>query len=267
MDAGSQRALMELYRSNALKGIDPPSWRDLGFRINSQFDEDGFLIYIFSLIGFKTRKVVEACCGTGDESNTANLIANHSCIGTLFEADPEKADTARRFYASQPLCGIWPPNVICEWITAKNVNRLLEEHGATGEVDLLSIDIDGIDYWLWKAIDAISPRVVVTEINHLWGPDEAVTVPYADDFKAVFTQYGSDYAGASIAAFVKLAQDKGYRLVGGNSIGINAFFVRNDIQHPWLPEVATQTLFWHPRTKFGQDIRLPGVIGMNWQRV
>jgi len=122
-------------------------------------------------------------------------------------------------------------------------------------------------HWLWKALSVLSPRVVVTEINHLWGPEDAVTVPYADDFKAVFTQYGSDYAGASIAAFNKLAQTKGYRLVGANAFATNVFFVRNDLLHPWLPEVSPKSLFWHPRAAFGQNVRFQGIKDMAWERV
>jgi hypothetical protein len=96
---------------------------------------------------------------------------------------------------------------------------------------------------------------------------EAVTVPYSDDFKAVFSVHGSDYAGASIAAFVNLAERKGYRLIGANDIATNAFFVRNDLTHAWLPAVSPSELFWHPRALFGVRTRLQGVRNMPWERV
>ncbi|WP_250502846.1 hypothetical protein [Caballeronia sp. AZ7_KS35] len=225
------------------------------------------MLYIFAVLGFNTRRVVEVCCGNGQESNTANLLVNHRCTGLLFEGSEALASAARQFYAEQPSTMFWPPTVVRDWITAENIDGLISEAGITGDIDLLSIDIDGIDYWLWDRIDIISPRVVVAEINHLWGAQESVTVPYAPDFKAVFTQYGSDYAGASIAAFVKLGRRKGYHLVGGNAIGTNVFFVRDDLSHPWLPEVAAETLFWHPRAKFGQTVRIEGVRSMDWEQV
>lgn len=262
-----QKALFETYRSNAERGSTPPAWKDLGFRVHSQHEEDGYLLFLFAVLGFTNRRVLEICCGSGDESNTANLIVNHRCDGLLFEGSKELAERAKAFYASHPDTRYWPPKVVHDWITAGNVDALIQQGGFSGEIDLLSIDIDGIDYWLWKAISAISPRVVVAEINHLWGPRRSVTVPYADDFKAVFTKHGSDYAGASIAAFNKLAASKRYRLVGANAFATNAFFVRNDLVHPWLPEVPPESLFWHPRTEFGQTVRQIGIKDMAWEEV
>jgi hypothetical protein len=263
----SQKALFESYRAGSITGLPPPDWRGLGFRTHSQNDEDGYLIYIFAVIGFQSRRVVEICCGDGRESNTANLILYHGCTGLLVDGDQSLASQAQNFYSSHPNTMYWPPKIVHCWVTAGNINELLIENGLSGDIDLLSIDIDGIDYWLWRAIDVINPRVVVTEINHLWGPIESVTVPYSDEFKAVFTRYGSDYAGASIAAFVKLAKSKGYRLVGANAIATNVFFVRNDIEHVWLPEVSAESIFWHPRTDFGRTVRFPGIKDMSWQRV
>lgn len=267
MDSVAQKSLLELYRSNASRGLHPPDWRNVGFRVFSQNDEDGFLLYIFALIGFSSRRVVEICCGSGDESNTANLLINHACTGLLFEGNPDLVARANMFYEAQPTTCLWPPEIINEWIDAENINGLIADAGVSGEVDLLSLDIDGIDYWLWKSIEAISPRVVVAEINHLWGTEIATTVPYSKDFKAIFTRFGSDYAGASIAAFKKLADEKGYRLVGGNSIGTNVFFLRDDISHPWLPPVEPSSIFWHPRTDFGRTVRFAGIKDMDWEQV
>ncbi|MDD3029909.1 MAG: hypothetical protein PHS57_06495 [Alphaproteobacteria bacterium] len=267
MNVVAQKMLMETYRAHAEQGLSAPDWKSCGFRCYSQHEEDGYILYLFSLLGFTNRRVVEICCGSGDESNTANLILNHRCTGLLFEGDEALAKHAEAFYKENQDSKFWPPKIFNGWVTADNINFFIERAGFGGEIDLLSIDIDGIDYWLWKAISVLSPRVVVTEINHLWGPEESVTVPYADDFKAVFTQYGSDYAGASIAAFNKLAKTKGYRLVGANAFATNVFFVRNDLAHPWLPEVAPKTLFWHPRAEFGRNVRFQGIKDKAWERV
>lgn len=264
MSVVDQKILFELYRSNAARGVSRPDWRSLGFRAQSQHDEDGYLLFIFSLLGFRSRKVVEICCGNGRESNTANLLINHRCTGVLFDGNKENCDAAVKFYKECQDTTFWPPVISNAWITAENVNDLLNQAGIGGEIDLLSIDIDGIDYWLWEAIEAINPRVVVAEINHLWGDIESRSVPYSADFKAEFTQYGSDYAGASIAAFVKLARRKNYRLVGANSIATNVFFVRNDIQHSWLPEVEAETIYWHPRSEFGRTVRFEGIRNKKW---
>lgn len=263
----SQVALTHQFRELFRTGGARPSFSDVQFRVFSQHGEDGILLYLFSLLGTVNKTCVELCCGDGIECNTANLIVNHRWTGALFDGNRENIRQATEFYSSHPDTHIWPPKVRAAWIDRDNVNQLVRDAGISGEIDLLSLDIDGVDYWLWEALDVISPRVVVLEINHLWGPVESVTVPYASDFKAVRTEHGSDYAGASIAAFVSLGRRKGYRLVGANDIATNAFFVRNDLEHPWLEEVDPSVLFWHQRAKFGMEVRLPGVRDMAWERV
>lgn len=244
-----------------------PGLREVGFRCRSQHEEDGILLYLFALIGTTDRRCVEIGAGDGMENNTANLVLHHRWTGLMIDGDEACTDKARRFYAAHPDTRFWPPRLVHAWVTAENVNALIADAGLAGDVDLLSIDVDGIDYWLWKALDRVRPRVVVTEINHLWGPQESVTVPYSPDFRAQYTEHGSDYAGASLAAFVKLAREKGYRLIGSNAFATNAFFLRSDIDCAALPEVDPATCFDHPRARFGMEKRLPGVRDREWQRV
>lgn len=261
----NQKTLMALYVHLCASGaVDSINLQDVGFRNYSQHEEDGILLFIFSLIGTKTKKCIEICAGNGIECNTANLIINHRWIGLLCDGSHQQTEKARNFYSSHPDTRYWPPVIIEKWITRDNVNSLIAENGFEGEVDLLSLDIDGIDYWLWEAINCVSPRVVVLEFNHLWGPDASVSVPYREDFIAEFTEYGSDYAGASLTAFVKLGKRKGYRLVATNAIATNAFFLRNDIECKWLPEIETSQCFDHPRARFGITNRLPKVQNKDW---
>jgi hypothetical protein len=130
--------------------------------------------------------------------------------------------------------------------------------------------MDGVDYWIWEAITACTPRVVVLEYQDILGPVRAVTVPYADDFNA--WQYSTtggmpNFCGASLAAFVKLARKKGYRLVGCNRYGFNAFFVRNPLGEKQLPEVEVASCFKHPKVLEGMRDRFPLVQGMPWVEV
>lgn len=243
------------------------AFKDVGFRIFSQNDEDGIILFIFSLIGTTNKRCVEVCAGDGIECNTSNLIINHRWIGLLCDGDDKNMATAKRFYSTNPDTQYWPPATVAEWITKSNINRVISENGFTGEIDLLSLDVDGVDYWLWTEISCISPRVVVLEFNHLWGPGASVSVPYRDDFVAEFTQYGSDYAGASLRAFVNLGKSKGYRLIGTNAISTNAFFLRNDILCDWLPEIDISTCFDHPRAQFGIKFRFPKVKNKDWVEV
>jgi hypothetical protein len=265
--ASSQKSLGLQYKLLYQSKSPPLKFKDVGLRVHSQHEEDGILLFIFALIGSTNKKCVEICAGDGIECNTANLIINHRWIGLLCDGSPKNIKRAKTFYANNKDTQFWPPTIIQEWLTKDNINDIVERNGFKGEIDLLSLDVDGVDYWLWQALSSVSPRVVVLEINHLWGPEASMTVPYRDDFVAEFTQYGSDYAGASLAAFVKLGREKGYRLVGTNAIATNAFFVRNDVAHDWLPEVDAKTCFDHPRAQFGMRQRLPGVKDKPWLEV
>jgi hypothetical protein len=235
----SQLILMNQYR-RMLAEETLPRFQDTGCHIYSQTDEDGFLIFIFSLIGSTNKKVVEMCAGDGVECNSANLIINHGWNGLLFDGDSTNIEIGKAIYGFLKSTSAKPPKLVHAWITAENVNDLITSHGFSGEIDLLSIDLDGIDYWLWKAIDCINPRVVILEYNTYWDAGEAVTVPYDPNFRAEVIN-GAYYCGASLSAFAKLGASLGYRLVGSNTAQYNAFFIRSDIAKDILPEVSVES--------------------------
>src|SRR5262249_16934111 len=148
------------------------------------------------------------------------------------------------------------------WIEAENVNALVVEYGFAGEIDLLALDLDGVDYWIWKALTCVQPRVIVLEYQDIWGPDKAVTVPYRRDFDRMAVH--PDYFGASVSVFVKVGREKGYRLVGTNRYGYNAFFVRSGLAEDILPEIPVSVCFDHPKVGEGRATRLPQVINYEW---
>lgn len=110
--------------------------------------------------------------------------------------------------------------------------------------------MDGIDYWIWTAIDCIRPRVVVLEYNWVWGAERSVTIPYRADF--VNPNPGGApnnehiYYGGSLPAFVKLGREKGYRLVGCEALGFNAFFLRTDVGQDIFSELEASKCFELP---------------------
>lgn len=262
-----QKSLTLMYQSHYHAGFPAPAIRDVGFRVHSQHEEDGILHFIFSLIGTTQKKCVEICGGDGIECNTANLIVNHRWLGLLCDGDEANIARAVAYYANHPDTKWWPPAIVRAWVTRGNVNNLIQDHGFDGEIDLLSLDIDGVDYWIWSEISCISPRVVVLEFNHLLGPDLSVTIPYSDGFVPEYTEFGTEYAGASLGAFVKLGRRKGYRLVGTNAIASNAFFVRDDIECRWLPEIEPSGCFGHPRAQFGMKTGYPRIKDRPWIEV
>lgn len=244
-----------------------PTFDEIGFGVYSGSDEDGILLYIFSLIGVTNKKLVDTGCDGIQGSNTANLIINHGWTGLLIDGSEETIKEARTFYSNCRDTRDFPPVCVHAWVTAENINTLISQQGLGGEVDLLSIDIDGVDYWIWKAISCISPRVVVVEYQDIIGPDKALTVPYRPDFRrsdyAVNELY-PDYLGASLLAFVKLARQKGYRLVGCNRYGYNAFFMRSGVGETCFPEATIKSCFKHPSNEYGMEKRFPRVKDMSW---
>lgn len=190
----------------------PASWFDLERcerRVTSQCGEDGVLAAIFARCGVTDRYYVEFGCGDGVQCNTRQLRLQ-GWTGLLMDG------------AARP--GADDVVIHAHWITAENVNELFDGHGVPAEPDLMSIDLDGNDYWVWSAIRR-RPRVVVAEYNGNLAADRALTVPYDPEHR----WDGSDFYGASLLALVKLARQKGYTLVYCTTSGVNAFFVRDDL--------------------------------------
>lgn len=241
------------YQDLARRGLPLPEFPDVEFRCHSQNGEDGILLYIFSLLGMNSRRVVEVCAGDGIECNAANLIVNHGWLGLLFDGDAAQVARGRAFYATNPNTGISPPTFVSAWITAESIDALVSAHGFSGPIDLLSLDVDGNDYWILNALTVVQPNVIVVEFNAGCGPEASVAMSYQPDYRLDLTVQPYR-CGASLPAFTKLARRKGYRLVGVQSLGFNAFFVRDGVGEDLLPERTPQECYlrtgrlqqWHP---------------------
>lgn len=243
----------------------PPAFKDMGFRVYSQADEDGLLLYIFALIGTTDKICIDIAAGNPIGANSTNLIVNWGWYGLLIEGNARVVETSQKFYSNHPDTTIFPPKVVNAWITAEKINDFIAQHGLTGEIDLLSLDIDGVDYWLLDSLEIVRPRVIVVEYQDILGADHALTVPYKPDFNRF--DIHPDFFGASLPAFVKLAARKGYRLVGCNKYGYNAFFVANGLGDDLLPEVSVESCLTHPKVRWGQRERLPAVEHLPWVEV
>jgi hypothetical protein len=219
-----------------------PDLSEVEFRCYSQNGEDGILLYLFSMLGADNKKAVEICAGNGIECNAANLIVNHGWRGLLIDGDKDQIAQGQAFYAACRNTWVAPPTLLASWVTAENVNALIQGQGVMGEVDLLSLDLDGNDYWIWKALDCINPRVIVLEFNAACGPEKSLTIPYQPDFRLDF-KIQPYRCGASLPAFVKLGRQKGYRLIGVQSLGFNAFFVRSGLGEDLFPELQPQECY------------------------
>ncbi|MBP8129496.1 MAG: hypothetical protein KA184_07925 [Candidatus Hydrogenedentes bacterium] len=210
-------------------------------KVYSQNGEDGLILNLFSTIGVRNRYFVEFGCGNGSECNTANLSVNFGWRGLLLDADDARIAQARAFY--ERMLGPRAGNVRIAntRVTAENINDTLRRQVPEREIDLLSIDIDGNDYWVWRAIEAVEPRAVVIEYNSVFGPERALTVKYDPEFRRWAKHPSGLYFGASLAALVKLGRAKGYRLIGCDRQGVNAFFIPDHVDG--FPEVPPETAY------------------------
>jgi hypothetical protein len=230
------------YRRALQSGEALPSVWETGFRIFSEFDEDGVLLFVLAVGGAPHRRFVDIGAGDGvTASNTANLALNLGFDGLLVDASPALVERGRRFYSRHRDTTLRPPAFVRAFVTRENVNDVLAEAGFTGDVDLLSIDIDGNDYWIWQALDRINPRFVIVEAIPELGREDRV-MPYDPDFEARTSQ--RSWMGASPAAMTRLAESLGYRPVGANLYGFNIVYARNDVAEV-LPTIELEELFSH----------------------
>lgn len=231
------------YINDAKKQIE--MLRKFEFKIFSQSGEDGILMGIFSRVGVSNKKFMEIGIGNGDECNTANLSCNHLWTGLLVDGDEEQVKNARNFYKNYS--GI---SVAQCFVTLDNINELLISHRVTGEIDLMSLDIDGNDYWILERINVLHPRVVVLEYNPTFGPDKSITVPYDPEFYRMNYHKSGYYHGASLTALTKLMKNRGYILVGCDSNGYNSFFVRQDVAEGIFVEVSPSMAYYPAKPRF-----------------
>jgi hypothetical protein len=215
----TRRALLATERL-----ADPRRLAGYGYRVHSQTDEDGILHEIFRRIGEGNRTFVELGASDGVENNTRFLL-DQGWRGGWLEGSARKADAARKVFAD----AVREKRLSVEqaFLTLKNIEETVARVSpvAGRELDLLSIDLDGNDYYLLEAIRCVTPRVIVAEYNAKWPADVAWTIEYNEAHQ----WDGTDYFGASLKAFETLLAPRGYGLVGCNLTGTNAFFVREDV--------------------------------------
>ena len=203
---------------------EPASWRDVEFRVFSQFGDDGMIDFLAACLR-PVERFVEL--GTGDytESNTRFLLVNRQWSGFICDGNTRLMNRVRQDTVTWQF-GL---TVADRFITRGNVNALLEEHGFTGEIGLLSIDLDGNDWYIWEALTSVNPAIVIMEYNAVFGEVTPVSVPYDDAFQRFAKEPTGLYWGVSLPALQALAERKGYAFVGCNSAGNNAYFVRNNL--------------------------------------
>jgi hypothetical protein len=239
------RIELQLTRTTAAAA---KSLREYEFRVFSQWGEDGIIQHLIHRVPVPNPYFVEFGVQDYKESNTRFLLQNNNWSGLVLEARREDVDEIRKqiLYFRHDL------TAVCAFIDRDNINRLLADNGAKGDIGLLSIDIDGNDYWIWEAITCVEPRIVICEYDNILGCDRAVVSPYDGSFDKTKAHYSFLYGGASLPALELLAGRKGYTLIGSNSAGNNAFFVRNDVRGT-LPIVSSREAYTRAKYRSSRD--------------
>jgi hypothetical protein len=232
LGAAAQRALKATDRSRGIypalgelarryRGVsDPPDLTQYELRVFSQNGEDGVLAEILRRIGVAGGGFVEFGIQDGSEGTTVFLAQVLGWAGVYLEADAAAYAALERRYAANPRV-----RTLHAAVEPGNVEALFAQAGVPEEPDVLSIDVDGNDYWIWRALERYAARVVVIEYNGDLPTQSVQVMPYTPGFR---WDHSSGY-GASLAALEELAGEKGYSLVHTESAGVNAFFVRSDL--------------------------------------
>jgi hypothetical protein len=228
--------------SQNVRAMTNPTLKQVEFSIFSQWGDDGIIQYLINNVPISNTIFIEFGVENYAEANTRFLLLNDNWKGLIIDGSKANMEYVRKsnLYWKYELTA-----VDC-FITRDNINTIFKENGYQGPIGLLSIDVDGNDYWIWETISVVDADIVVVEYNSVFGEKHAVTVPYDDKFIRSNSHYSNLYWGASLKAFLLLAKRKGYSFVGCNSNGNNAYFVKSE-KAASLKEVSLKNGFVQSR--------------------
>ena len=237
------RLLADQYSKNDYEKLS-----DYEFQVFSQWGEDGIIQFLVRKLNICSKIFVEFGVETYHEANTRFLMMKDNWSGLVIDGSKSNINMIK----NQSISWRYSLTAVESFITAENINSIITNNGINGEIGILSVDIDGNDYWVTKAIDCIQPILLINEYNSVFGSDRAISVPYDPSFVRSSAHHSNLYYGASLAALTHLANKKGYALVGCNSNGNNAFYVRRD-HLVTLKELTVQEAFVDAKFREARD--------------
>jgi hypothetical protein len=194
------------------------------YKVFSQWKDDGIIQFLVNYLNIPNKVFIEFGVENYNESNTRFLLMNDNWKGLILDGSAANIASIKE----QDIYWKYDLTAVHSFVTAENINDTIKLNGFSGEIGLLHIDIDGNDYWTWKAINCVNPVIVIMEYNSVFGKEMPWTTPYNASFNRTAAHHSNLYFGASITALTDLAAEKGYQFIGCNSNGNNAYFVRND---------------------------------------
>jgi hypothetical protein len=241
----SERMLVLSGQLSAASLSNRSSLNHLGeaeFRVTSQWGEDGIIEWLCARLPKIPRSFVEFGVQNYSEANTRFLLQNRGWKGLIIDGD----EASMRQLREEELYWKYDLTAVGAFITAENIDNLIGDNGFAGELGILSVDIDGNDYWVLKAISCVNPAIIIMEVNGIFGDLKAFTIPYRPDFTRFEGHYSGQYFGCSIKAARDICEERGYTYIGTNTNGVNAFFVRNDLAVDLLQSLG-EIRTWPPR--------------------
>lgn len=220
------------------------------FSVFSQFGDDGIIQYLINQAEISENIFIEFGVENYLQSNTRFLLQNNNWSGFIMDGNSDNIE----FIKNQNFYWKYDINAKQAFVTVENINDLINEVPA--EIGLLHIDIDGNDYWIWKAINVTKADIVIMEYNSVFGCQRAITVPYDPTFIRYEKHYSYLYCGASLLSLCDLADEKGYSFIGSNRAGNNAYFVRKEkigkLKPVSVAEGYVQSKFRESRDRYGK---------------
>ncbi len=216
-------AKLHIQRIKELKKVE--SLEEVEFKVFSEWGEDGIIQYLINNVAIENKIFIEFGVSDYKESNTRFLLMNNLWKGLIIDSDKIFMDSVK----NEEIYWRYDLTAVSSFITRENVNNIITDAGIKGKIGILSIDIDGNDFWVWEKINMVDPSIVICEYNSLFGNQNPISIPYDKDFFRTKAHFSNLYFGASLPALVQLAEKKGYDFVGSNSAGSNAFFVKKDL--------------------------------------
>jgi hypothetical protein len=223
--------------------------RDYEFKVFSQWGEDGIIQRLVSVVDICNKAFIEFGVQDFTESNCRFLLMKDNWDGFVIDGSAANIQSLKSSYY------FYKHNLsaLAAFITRENINDLLARSGFGEDIGILSIDLDGNDYYILEAITKYRPRILICEYNAVFGSTRKITVPYDASFVRFEKHHTNLYFGASLAALEYLAKQKGYSLVGTNTAGNNAFFVRSDLPNDQIEVQDSEEAFTESKFRESRD--------------
>jgi hypothetical protein len=219
------------------------------FSIFSQWGDDGIIDYLINNLDIKNKSFIEFGVQDYTECNTKFLLMNKNWKGLIID----EAENLINKIKNSDIYWRFDLTAIKSFITKNNINNIFKENNFVGQVGLLSIDIDGNDYWIWDSINCVDPEIVIIEYNSRLGFEKAITIPYREDFERKKAHYSNIYYGASLKALINLGKKKNYIFIGCNSAGNNAYFIKSNLENSKIKEIKIEQGFVHSKFRESRD--------------